>query len=76
MGKKKNHQDFYKPWCYNELPQALKIPATFHLRFAIRCVFAFPRFQFTVHYPARLSSPRMFAMEFIMNLYFKLSSCA
>lgn len=37
-GKNKNHQDFYKPQCYNELPQGLKYPATFHLWFIIRCM--------------------------------------
>lgn len=35
----KNHQDFYKPQGYNELPHALQNPATSRLRFVMMHVF-------------------------------------
>lgn len=41
---KNNHQDFYKPQCYNELPQASKNLATFHLQFAIDACLHYPAF--------------------------------
>lgn len=62
--------------CFNELPPNLKNPGTFHLQFALGCVFALPCSQFAVHYPDRRSSLGMFVVEFIRNLHFRLCSSA
>lgn len=72
----KNHQDFCKTQCFNELPPGLKNPGSFHLQFALGCMFALPCSQFAVHYPDRRSSLRMFVMEFIRNLYSRLCTSA